>query len=494
MNQGDDIDKLRKKSVRSVFTLVGRHAAVQGAGFLSTIILARLLVPETFGIYAIVLFVTQFISSFSEMGLTAALLRKEHLTDADTSSAFWFQAALAAVICLLLLLAASLVVRLYPALSADGEGLLRAMAIAFFLTSLRTVPVMLMERGLSFQRVALLDIAENVVFHIVAIVLAVQGFGAWSFGYAALGKAVAGLFTAYRLEPWRPRMMFDSGAIRTLLPFGVTFQLKDILGFVKEALTPGYVGALFGAGAVGYLGWARSFAFVPLIFPESFGRVAFPAFSRIRGDRVLLAKAIESAIRAITFVMFPVVAIIVAFAPDLVRIIFTDKWLPALPAFYFFCMSPAGIGIFLPLHSAFMAAGTATTLLRLVFVITVIEWTLGIVLTNVWGFVGVAMTQVVTVPLFTIINWLLLQRMNIRVRVVENVAMQLIISIGIVGLLRTLRHDHLSLPMMVLFSVCAMITYGLIMFIFRRSMVVELFGHLKSIFPADRPVPGEGRL
>lgn len=494
MNQCDDTDSLRVKSVRSVFTLVGRHAAVQGLGFFSTIILARLLVPDAFGLYAIVLFVTQFISSFSEMGLTAALLRKDHLTDADTSSAFWFQGALAAVTCLLLLLAAPLVVHLYPALPADGEGLLRAIAIAFFLTSLRTVPVMLMERGLLFQRVALLDIAENVVFHLLAIVLALNGFGAWSFGYAALGKAVAGLLTAYRLEPWRPRIIFDVDSIRSLLPFGMTFQLKDILGFMREALTPVYVAALLGAGAVGYLGWARSFAFAPLVFPESLGRVAFPAFSRIRGDRVLLAKAIESAIRAITFVMFPVVAIMVAFAPDLVRIIFTDKWLPALPAFYFFCLSPAGIGIFLPLHSAFIAAGTATTLLRLVFVITVIEWTLGIVLTTVWGFVGVAMTQVVTVPLFTVLNWLLLQRMDIRVKVVENVAMQLIISFGIAGLLRALRHDHLSLPMMVLFSVCAMIAYGLIMFIFRRSMVVELFGHLKSVFPAERPVTGEGRL
>lgn len=494
MNQSDDIDRLRTRSVRSVFTLVGRHAAVQGLGFLSTIILARLLVPEAFGLYAIVLFVTQFISSFSEMGLTATLLRKDRLTDADTSSAFWFQAALAAGICLSLLLAAPLVAHLYPALSADGEGLLRAMAIAFFLTSLRSVPVMLMERGLLFQRVALLDIAENVVFHLLAIALALNGFGPWSFGYAALGKAVVGLLAAYWLEPWRPRFIVDSRLIRTFLPFGVTFQLKDILGFMREALTPVYVGALFGAGAVGYLGWARSFAFAPLVFPESFGRVAFPAFSRIRGDRVLLAKAIESAIRAITFVMFPVVAIIIAFAPDLVQIIFTDKWLPALPAFYFFCLSPAGIGIFLPLHSAFMAAGTATSLLRLVFVITVIEWTLGIILTTVWGFVGVAMTQVVTVPLFTVLNWLLLQRMNIRVRVVKNVAMQLVVSFGIVGLLRMLRHDHLSLSMMVLFSVCAMITYGLIMFIFRRSMVVELFGHFKSIFPADRPTPGEGRL
>lgn len=494
MNQCDDIDRLRTRSVRSVFTLVGRHAAVQGTGLLSTIVLARLLVPEAFGLYAIVLFVTQFISSFSEMGLTAALLRKDHLTDADTSSAFWFQAALAAVICLLLLLAAPLVVHLYPALSADGEGLLRAMAIAFFLTSLRTVPVMLMERGIAFHRVALLDIAENVVFHLLALVLAFQGFGAWSFGYAALGKAVVGLLAAYWLEPWRPRIIFDVKVIRTLLPFGVTFQLKDILGFVKEALTPGYVGALFGASAVGYLGWARSFAFVPLIFPESFGRVAFPAFSRIRGDVELLAKAIESAIRAITFVMFPVVAIMVAFAPDVVRIVFTDKWLPALPAFYFFCLTPAGIGIFLPLYSALMAAGTATTLLRLVVVLTVIEWTLGIALTTTWGFAGVAMTQLVTVPLFTFLYWWLLQRMNIRARVVENVAWQLLVSLIIVGLLRTLRHDHLSLPMVLLFSVCAMIVYGAIMFVFRRSMVVELFNHLKSILPTERPVPGEARL
>ena len=103
-----------------------------------------------------------------------------------------------------------------------------------------------------------------------------------------------------------------------------------LLGFIKDAVTPLFVVTYAGAAAVGYVNWAKNFALAPLMLSESFGRVAFPAFSRIQEDREFLAKAVESSIRCMTLVMFPFTALMVALGPEIVHVVFTNKWLPGL--------------------------------------------------------------------------------------------------------------------------------------------------------------------
>jgi PST family polysaccharide transporter len=416
---------LKKRSLSGMASLLKRQVIGSGIMFLGNIALARILVPEAFGIYAIVAFVVQFFSIFSDVGIGAALIqKKERLTDQETSTLFWLQQMLSATLVTVIFLAAPLALHVYASLPSNSVWLIRCMAISFLLASLKTVPAILMERSIDFRRISIVEIAEIVTFQGTAISLALAGFGVWSFILAALGRGIVGTGLIYLFSPWRPAKQFHPGSVKDLLHFGINYQGTSILSFIKDAVTPLFVGAYAGAAAVGYVNWARDFAFAPLAFSQVFGRVAFPAFSRLQHDKVLLREAIERSIRMITLVMFPFTAIMMALAPDIIRLVFSEKWMRGITAFYFYCTSPFLIGIILPLYSAIMSLGKSDILIKMAVLLLFLEWGMGIPFVMTFGFTGITFNQPIITLIFLYIYRSVLSGEGVTPDVTKNIGKQ----------------------------------------------------------------------
>ena len=407
-----------------------RQIFVKVVFFAGNIILARILAPQIFGIYAIVNFVVTFFSTFGDVGIGAALIQKKgEMSQEELSTTFWLQQMLVWLVVGGVVAAAPLALKVYPSLPPVGVWLIRAMAVSFLFSSLKTIPAILMERNIDFKRIAWVDITENMAFQVVAISCAFMGFEAWSFILAAITRALLGAILIYAISPWRPSFQYRFESVKGLVRFGLPYQGNQILSFIKDAVTPLFVGAYAGAAAVGYLNWARNFAFAPLIISETFGRVAFPAFSKLQDDKELLARTVERSIRMMTLVMFPISAIMVALGPEMTHVVFTDKWMPGINAFYLYCLSPGFIGLFLPLYCGILSLGKSRILLLMTIGLIVFEWGLGIPLVLKCGFTGVAMTQPVTIPIFGYIYYLVLKRHDIEVKVIRNIKWQFITAI-----------------------------------------------------------------
>ncbi len=433
----DGPSALRSRSLGAIGTLIKRQAAVRAMNFGANVLLARLLVPDVFGVYAIVLFVVQFLSTFGDVGIGAALIqKKEEVTEEELSSVFWLQQALAWSVVLAAWLLAPLAGLLYPSLPPFAAWLVRAMAVSFALASLKTVPAILMERRLDFGRIAAVDIAETAAFYGTAVPLALAGAGVWSFIAAALLRSACGVLMIYSMADWRPSRPFSASAAGGLVRFGLPYQGNTVLSFVKDAVTPLFVGVYCGAQAVGLLNWARTFAFAPLMLSEAFGRVAFPAFSRIQGDRPLLARAVERSMRAMTLLLFPVTALMAALGPELVHALFTDKWRPGLRAFYFYCASPMMAGIALPMYSAILALGRSGIVLKMMLTLLALEWGLGVPLVVIFGFDGIAFSQPLVAGLFFFVYRAVLKVESVPVRTLANIAPQLLAAASAAGAAR----------------------------------------------------------
>ncbi|MGD0280269.1 MAG: oligosaccharide flippase family protein [Smithella sp.] len=424
-----DFQELKEKSLKGMSALFVRQVLVKVIFFAGNIILARLLAPQIFGIYAIVQFVVQFFSTFGDVGIGAALIQKKgDLSQEELSTTFWLQQMLVLLVVTVVVLAAPLALKVYPTLPPVGVWLIRAMAVSFLFSSLKTIPAILMERNIDFNRIAWVDITENLAYQGVAVVCAYQGYGAWSFVAATITRAFLGAVLIYTLSSWRPSFQYRFESVKGLVRFGLPYQGNQILNFIKDAVTPLFVGAYAGAAAVGYLRWACNFAFAPLIISETFGRVAFPAFSRIQDDRELLARTAERSIRMMTMIMFPIMGTMLALGPELIHVVFTDRWMPGLNSFYCFCMSPIAIGISMPLYSAILSLGRSSILLMMSGSLIIFEWTLGVVFVILWGFTGAAMTQLVIVPLFTYVYKVVLSKNGININIIKNICPQFIIS------------------------------------------------------------------
>lgn len=480
----ESFQELKKKSLAGMGALFVRQILVKVIFFIGSIVLARILAPQVFGIYAIVNFVVTFFSTFGDVGIGAALIQKKgELGREELSTTFWLQQMLVWLVVAVVVIAAPLALKVYPTLPPVGVWLIRAMAVSFLFSSLKTIPAILMERNIDFKRIAWVDITENLAFQAVAISCAFMGFEAWSFVLAAITRALLGTVIIYALSPWRPSFHYRFESVKGLVRFGLPYQGNQLLNFIKDAVTPLFVGVYAGAAAVGYVNWARNFAFAPLVLSESFGRVAFPAFSKLQDDKELLARTIERSIRMMTLAMFPIMGAMMALAPELIKVIFTDKWIPGLNAFYCFCMSPIAIGISLPLYSSILALGRSTILLVMSGWLILLEWTLGVTFVMMYGFTGAALTQLIIVPLFTYVYKMVLARNGINVKILRNVGAQFIVASLVVVVISFLK----KFIIVNLLSVCglAVISLSLSMvfiWILDKPSVLELKEYLmKSI-------------
>lgn len=476
----DSYQELKKKSIVGMRALFVRQVLVKGIFFAGNVILARLLAPQVFGLYAIVGFVVQFFSTFGDVGIGAALIQKKgELSEEELSSTFWLQQMLVWLVVGGVFVAAPLALKLYPELPQTSVWLIRAMAVSFLFSSLKTIPAILMERDIDFKRIAWVDITENMVFQLVAISCAFLGFEIWSFILAAITRSLLGAVIIYSVSPWRPAFEFRFESVRGLARFGLPYQGNQILSFIKDAVTPLFVGAYAGAAAVGYVNWARNLAFAPLIISESFGRVAFPAFSRLQTDKELLTRAVERSIRMMTLVLFPITAIMFALGPEITRLVFTDKWMPGINTFYFFCMTPLCIGISLPLYSAILSLGKSRILLIMTVALIVFEWGLGIPFVIYCGFVGIAMTQPVVVLLFTCVYLVVLNSNNIKIKVLENIVVQLAASVT-AGLSVKLAAHYIDVGFFYMFviSLVGLLIYGVCIYFFKTLLFIEFKDYL----------------
>jgi len=392
-----DIATIKHKSIQGIIALTSRTFIIQAIAFGATFLLTIFLTPSAFGIFYVVSAVISFLTYFSDIGLAAALIqKKEALTEEDLKTTFTIQQVLVLSMCGIVLVTGPYIANFYG-LDNDGKILLQALVLAFFLSSLKTIPSILLERALDFKKLVIPQLVETITFYGVVVVLAWKGFGIMSFSYGVVARAVVGLITIYWIAPWRMQIGYSKDVARTLLKFGIPFQLNSVLALLKDDLMTIVLGKLLTFQDIGYIGWAKKWAEVPLrLIMDSVIRVTFPTFSRLQHDKVLLKKAIENALFGLSITIVPISMGLIWFVgPSVSLFPKYTKWEPALLSFSLFVLSSMIAGISTPLTNALNAVGKIKWTLYLMIGWTVATWILTIGLINAIGFNGVAVTAVI---------------------------------------------------------------------------------------------------
>jgi teichuronic acid exporter len=358
-----------------VLLLTGRTALQQLIGLGGQVFLARVLGPKEFGTFWIVNFVLSFFTLFGDAGLGAALIQKKHdATDEELASVFWLQLGLGAIVCAIVFAAAPIIVPLWPGLPENGVWMLRALSLSLLLTTARVIPAILMERELFFGRLSVIDLVLTAGFNGAAVALAYLGYGTYALIGGVLVQGGLGLITAYALRPWLPKLCFDWQKLQPIIKFGLTFQTKNIVGFVNAAVMPLYAGSALGPYALGLVTWSQNTAFFPVQLVTIFGRVNFPLLSRLQHDPAAFARALSATVKLCATLSMLFVALFLGLGPALVHVIYGEQWLPALPSFYVFSAAIA-IGFIVPIMSgALDALGNPGVMMRLGIGWTALNW------------------------------------------------------------------------------------------------------------------------
>ncbi|KKR87215.1 MAG: Polysaccharide biosynthesis protein [Candidatus Curtissbacteria bacterium GW2011_GWA1_41_11] len=402
------LEVIKQKSIKGILALTSRTFVLQVIAFGGTFLLTIFLSPAAFGVFYVVSAIIAFLNYFSDIGLAAALIqKKEAVTDRDLMTTFTIQQGLVVVLVILAFFLTSVIGKFYG-LDGDGQWLYRSLIVAFFLSSLKTIPSVILERKLDFQKLVIPQIVETLGFYATAVVLAWQGLGTMSFAWAVLMRSVIGLVAIYIVSPWRPSLGIDRASARKLLRFGLPFQANSLLALVKDDLLTVMLGKILTFTEVGYIGWAKKWAEVPLrLIMDSVIRVTFPTFSRLQHEVGVLGRAIEKTLFGLAASIFPITAgLLFGIAPLVSIIPRYEKWEPALLSFYLFAVASAIASLSTPLTNALNAVGRIKITLILMVLWTSSTWILTMLLVNMFGFNGVALALLLITSTLVLVVYL----------------------------------------------------------------------------------------
>ncbi|MBI4039706.1 oligosaccharide flippase family protein [Candidatus Daviesbacteria bacterium] len=469
-----DFATIKKRTVSGIFTLTFRRIALQAISFASiNLILARILPVETIGIFNIGTSLIAFFAFFSDIGLAASLIqKKDNITRQDLTTTFTIQQILIGVITLVIIALAPLLAQIYQ-LGDDGVWLIRALSIGFFLSSLKVVPAVVLERELKFTPLVTVEIVETLIFNAILVTLAFLNYGLTSFSLATIARGVSGTLLIYVIAPWKVGLGISRQSATLLLHFGIPYQANALLALVKDRVVPLVVAKMVGAVGIGYITWAQALAFLPLEFMNIIIRVTFPTFSRLQDQQDQLKGAIEKSLYVTTLVLYPTLAGILALSPSLVGQIVSSKWQPALPLIYLFACSTFWASISTTYTNALTAIGHVKTVLKLMVMWTVLTWILTPLLVWQFGFIGVAYTAAV-ISFSSVVTIVVLHR-HVKIDLWSNINKQLVVSllmgVALYILSPVMVVDWLTLMVAVLLGG---LFYGLLMLIFDRSRLSAL--------------------
>lgn len=370
------LETVKERAVKGVAVLTGRTFLLSLLSLAATGFLTVFLNPDEFGVFWIVSAVVNFLAYFSDVGLAAALIqKKEKLSSADLKTTFTVQSILVIVILTILFLASPFIASHYQ-LTTAGRFLLYSLGVSLLLSSLKTIPSILMERDLEFGKLVLPQVLENLVYNLVAVFLAWRGFGVNSFTAAVLARGVVGLVAVYILKPWKPVFAFNKKSFKGLLSFGVPYQANTLLATLKDDGLTAVLGGILGTSGVGLLGWAQKWGQAPLrFFMDHVLKVTFPAFSRMQDTKDHLERSVSRSIFFICFLVFPSVAGLLVIAPVLVSIIPRyEKWIPALIPLAFISINSIFAAVTTQLTNTLNAIGKIKVTFSLMVMWTVLSW------------------------------------------------------------------------------------------------------------------------
>lgn len=381
------------KTMRGAFSLGVRQVLVQGARIVAGIVLARILTPAEFGVYAIVLYLQTFLVAFGDAGLAGSLIRQHDEPEtADYRAIFTIQQMLVLAIAGLMWIASPWIAARYH-LDPHQAWLFRLVALSFLATSFMVIPQVQLERHIQFHKVALIDSVQAVVFNGFAVILAWKGFGAYAFAWALLLRALVGAVLANWISPWSIGWHWDWVLVKRHLAFGIPYQGIQATSLLKDSITPILIGLLMGTGEVGYITWAAMIAAYPVMALMVLQRVYMPAFARLQNRQVELAALVENVIWATNAIAAPLAIITLVLVVPITTLVYGQKWLVALPYFYLFWVANLFVPTATPTLSLLSAMGRSRTALLYAVVWMAGTWVLGAPLILLYGGIGFAVAN-----------------------------------------------------------------------------------------------------
>ena len=339
--------ELRNRAFSNMIWRFMERIGAQGVAFVVEIVLARLLVPEAFGIVALVTVFINILQVFVDSGMGNALIQKKNADDLDFSSVFYFNMAMCLALYGLMFVAAPFIADFYN--MPDLTPIIRVLGLMFIISGVRNIQQAYVSKHLMFKKFFYATLGGTIGAAVIGIAMAYKGFGVWAIVAQQLFRAAGAALILWITVKWRPKLMFSFERLKGLFSYGWKLLVSSLIDSGYNNLRKLIIGKLYTASDLSFYDRAAYFPrFIVGNINTSIDSVLLPTMSAEQDDKSRVRAMTRRAIKTSTYLMMPCMVGLAVCAEPVVRLVLTEKWLPCVPFLRIFCFTYA----FQPIHTA----------------------------------------------------------------------------------------------------------------------------------------------
>jgi|WetSurMetagenome_2_1015567.scaffolds.fasta_scaffold00113_33 O-antigen/teichoic acid export membrane protein len=300
--------------------------------FVISILVARILDPNDFGIMGIAMMLIGYANLFTDFGLSEAVIQKGIRDYKTLTSIFTLNLAFSIGLAILFYASAEHIAVFFN--SAECEDVIKVMSSVFIISSFATIPYAILRRDMNFKTLALVQLNHSLLMSFITLFLALYNYGYWALAFGQLVPSVLmAVYVCFRVR-WMPGVSYNYSAMKPVMDFGVWNFLKTQLGFVAQHTDRFIIGRWLGTTSLGLYDKALTTAETPYnSVTMNINGVMFSAFSKIREDKKLLRQQFKKSLALLSFINFPIYFGILVIAPYFVISLLGEKWAPMIIPF-----------------------------------------------------------------------------------------------------------------------------------------------------------------
>ena len=345
---------IKKKIVSGVFWQGLERVGSYGINFVVSIILARLLSPEEFGVIAIMLVFITLSNVFIDSGFSTALIQKKDMDQVDCCSVFYINIVMGFVIYGILFVASPFIAGFYKT-----EGLtlyLYVFSLIIIIRSFSLVHNALLRKRMLFHLSFRITWVALIISGIVGICMAYSNYGVWSLIAQQLVNAVVTVIMQWICVKWYPQWLFDWKKAKELFSFGWKMFFSSFLDNLYRDIYSLIIGKIADLEMLSYYDRGKQYPQYGMnIINSTIGNVLFPAFSEMQDDRQKMKQLAQRGLQSIMFIVSPALAFLFVFADSITILLLTEKWLPSVIFLRLCCLT----FFFWPFHTTNLQIITA---------------------------------------------------------------------------------------------------------------------------------------
>lgn len=395
-------NNLKGKAISGFAWSLGERFGSAISDFVISIIIARLLAPEEFGLVAMVMVFISLLTPFIDAGLGKALIRKKEVTDKDYSTIFWWNIAVSILVYFILYFSAPLVSAFYK--EPELKEILRVVGLLVILQAFSVIQTTRLTKLLDFRSLTIRSVISNLLSGLLGLYLAFNGWSYWAIVVRQLANAGLSALLLWSISNWRPSFSFSVASFKEFFGFGNKLLLSGLLDAAFNNIYPLLIGKFFSPAALGFYNRANNLRNLPQnIYTSVVSRVTYPILAQINGNDDQLIKGYTKLIQLTSFIYFPIMLLLMGGSKLIIVVLLTEKWLPAVSLLKGLALA----GILYPIHAlnlnVLMIKGRSDLFLRLEVIKKMIVVII-IVVTFKWGIMGLVIGQIVYSVLALILN------------------------------------------------------------------------------------------